>query len=473
MKFKSLLLVIMVALLPVTSWATTYYVAASSGSDSNSGISETAAWRTLGKVKSMTLKPGDVVLFKRGEVWKEAVTMEIKYSGTQTNWIVFADYGTGNLPKFDFSSNSGEGFYINNQDYIMIKNLHIYDAYMEGISVYGQSADHINGFQLIGCYIERNGVRRGSSDFGIDARYVDDLTISGTTFDGNQQSGTRIQSCRNVTISKSEAKNHVGGDDHDGFLIQNTDGLQMFDCIAHHNSESGIDLGGYEAYDEPMRNAYVYRCAVYNNGDDGIAISGCQNDDSTPFYTYNIYFFYCLSYSNGTYNLKMYMNAYNLYFYNCVFDGSGSHNVKWDTGSHDVTFRNCIVSNSGGSPVHSWTDNVYAVPNNWNADFMIWYPDVPNSTYRGTKYWASDPKFTNREIHDYTIRPESFAIDAGANLGEDFKDGLDPASTDIRSGFSLDQNANGSGWEIGAFVFPAGNSGTPTPAPPSNLRLTN
>lgn len=37
---------------------TTYYVDAAQGSDTNPGTGETAAWKTLGKVNSVTFSPG-------------------------------------------------------------------------------------------------------------------------------------------------------------------------------------------------------------------------------------------------------------------------------------------------------------------------------------------------------------------------------------------------------------------------------
>ncbi|HZP00406.1 MAG TPA: hypothetical protein VFD30_08935, partial [Terriglobia bacterium] len=46
--------------------ATTYYVDSAAGNDANSGQSSSAPWKTLAKVNSVALNPGDSVLFKRG-----------------------------------------------------------------------------------------------------------------------------------------------------------------------------------------------------------------------------------------------------------------------------------------------------------------------------------------------------------------------------------------------------------------------
>lgn len=74
----------------------TYYVHATLGSDAASGLSEDAAWKTVGKVNSMSLSPGDTVLFARGEMWRETLT--VPSSGSSGAPITFDAYGYGPLP---------------------------------------------------------------------------------------------------------------------------------------------------------------------------------------------------------------------------------------------------------------------------------------------------------------------------------------------------------------------------------------
>jgi hypothetical protein len=45
------------------SWATDYYVDPQSGSDSAPGTTPARAWRSLGKVNGIALRPGDRILF--------------------------------------------------------------------------------------------------------------------------------------------------------------------------------------------------------------------------------------------------------------------------------------------------------------------------------------------------------------------------------------------------------------------------
>jgi len=80
--------------------ATKYYISSSNGDDdpSRDGKSEATSWKTISKVNGMTFLPGDSILFKRGDVWRE--TLKIPSSGTLGNYIVFTSYGkTGAKPQ--------------------------------------------------------------------------------------------------------------------------------------------------------------------------------------------------------------------------------------------------------------------------------------------------------------------------------------------------------------------------------------
>ena len=73
-----------------------YHVDATGGNDGNDGLSPGAAWQTIGKVNGETFQPGDTVLFKRGEIWRDR--LEPPSSGVAGRKIVFGAYGTGSKP---------------------------------------------------------------------------------------------------------------------------------------------------------------------------------------------------------------------------------------------------------------------------------------------------------------------------------------------------------------------------------------
>ena len=68
-----------------------YYVDATSGNDVNDGRSPAAAWKTLAKVNGYSFSAGDIILFKRGEVWRETLTVP-------GDNLTFGAYGGGGKP---------------------------------------------------------------------------------------------------------------------------------------------------------------------------------------------------------------------------------------------------------------------------------------------------------------------------------------------------------------------------------------
>jgi hypothetical protein len=73
-----------------------YYVDATNGSDSNDGTTPDTAWKTINKVNTSTFSPGEHIVFKAGETWREALS--VPSSGESGNPITFGAYGSGNKP---------------------------------------------------------------------------------------------------------------------------------------------------------------------------------------------------------------------------------------------------------------------------------------------------------------------------------------------------------------------------------------
>ncbi len=73
----------------------TYYLDQTSGSDSADGLSVANAWKTVGKVNGETFNPGDTILFKKGETWREQLT--VPSGGVPGGSILFSTYGSGTV----------------------------------------------------------------------------------------------------------------------------------------------------------------------------------------------------------------------------------------------------------------------------------------------------------------------------------------------------------------------------------------
>lgn len=76
---------------------TQYYVSFSGGSDANNGTSTGTPFKTISKVNSLNLAAGDIVSFKKGDVW-EGSTLVVNHNGSSGNVITYNSYGTGDMP---------------------------------------------------------------------------------------------------------------------------------------------------------------------------------------------------------------------------------------------------------------------------------------------------------------------------------------------------------------------------------------
>ncbi|MFQ6099007.1 MAG: hypothetical protein ACE5O2_14855, partial [Armatimonadota bacterium] len=74
--------------------AATYYVS-NDGSDDNDGASPDRPWRTIRRVNAQQLRPGDVVLFRRGDQWREQL---VPHSGDESAHVTYGAYGAGPKP---------------------------------------------------------------------------------------------------------------------------------------------------------------------------------------------------------------------------------------------------------------------------------------------------------------------------------------------------------------------------------------
>lgn len=75
--------------------ARTFHVSATSGDDRDDGLSQKSPWRSLEKVNAAELRPGDKVLFKRGDTWRGQL---VPQSGKEGAPIAYGAYGKGVKP---------------------------------------------------------------------------------------------------------------------------------------------------------------------------------------------------------------------------------------------------------------------------------------------------------------------------------------------------------------------------------------
>jgi len=92
---RILYLFAIVALLAMSLSATEYYVK-NGGNDAASGLDDDNAWETIAKVNGESFSGDDIIYFKRGDTWREQLT--VPDSGTSGHQIKFGAYGEGADP---------------------------------------------------------------------------------------------------------------------------------------------------------------------------------------------------------------------------------------------------------------------------------------------------------------------------------------------------------------------------------------
>ena len=186
---------------PSTVLAATYYLDAVNGNDDNAGGFPESAWRTISKVNSASLLPGDRLLFQRGQTF--IGDLDASGDGSFDAPIIVSSFGTGMPPVLSGVTIRG--------DYYIVENLTV--DHKKGNS----DAVRVRGGKNT---IFRNmEIKNGTKD-GIDAADADNLLIErchihhflrGSYHHQADAHGIVVTGTQGVTIRKTEI-HHVSGD---------------------------------------------------------------------------------------------------------------------------------------------------------------------------------------------------------------------------------------------------------------------
>ena len=159
--------------------ARTYYVSVS-GADTNDGLSPTTPWRTLDRVASETLYPGDAVLFRGGDTFMG--TLKTASSGAIGAPIVFTSYGIGK-PRI-IAPGAAAALYLRSNRYLRFEDLDVTAATSSCVqlSVFGDGSTDVSfsGLRIHDC----GGAGLTASNLA-DARVV----LAGSTIANTENCG--------------------------------------------------------------------------------------------------------------------------------------------------------------------------------------------------------------------------------------------------------------------------------------------
>ena len=285
--FKIANVLIAFMLISFSSIANTYYLS-NDGDDNNDGLTEATPWKTLAKASEAAerdshggfLMPGDKLLFRRGD--KFSGQLILMRSGTQTNSIEIASYGTGELPILTGVganvglNNNGDAIEVIkmiNTSHILMHDLWITNDRQIGL---GWTGSGNSSYGILVRATKWGGVSNGLTFRNLkftDIFGVDMLDWEGKfTRDYYNAQGFRFDSDEDHDGSSSPEATEVGIDD---ILIE--------DCYFFNLGGTGISARHLGSYNNPIsddeRNLnYVIRNNKFQQlGGDGVVFASVNN----------------------------------------------------------------------------------------------------------------------------------------------------------------------------------------------------
>ena len=464
--------------LVVNAFAATYYVKPN-GNDNLDGRSDATAWKTIGKVNRYSFATGDDVYFKCGGVWTNA-SLYIDWSGNANNRVVVGAYyssGTigvsGNKPIFDgtysFPGDKNQGLIeINRRDYVTIENLRLINS--KGHLLTAAYGSNINASNLELDKAYNAGIRY----YDIDSGLVNGCIVTDTGRKRIESPGTDwpasialVVGTNNVTISENIVYDNQG------------EGIGMYKVVDNCIIEKNV------LYENVRVAIYICQAAgnvirnnlVYGQGD-GIGI----NDEKQFSYAYSknnkIYNNLVVGCFRGIYlntghpdSILKNTEVYNNTIVDCQLNFDTQDNAQNSFVKNNISWcisgdcRHAYVANTKGGI--TWDRNLWSSAPDVDAR-GVHDPAYADPKLRKTAGWRS-VKGGELTAADFALQSGSPAIDTGTALGAEFKNitecnkSIWPAQIVF-----MDQNSQGSGWEIGADIHVA----NPTALdPPTNLTI--
>ncbi|MFC1558396.1 right-handed parallel beta-helix repeat-containing protein, partial [candidate division KSB1 bacterium] len=443
--------------------AANYYISSGTGDDSNSGLSVSSPWKTIEKVNNISFSPGDSILFKRGEVWREQLS--VNSSGSSSGYITYSAYGSGNKPVIMGSDAvTGWSYYSTNNWTADITNepFNMFFVGADGDINWGfkESSrealnDHYEWYWSVGKLYIYSGsdpdttydsIEAVIRSYGIGLAYGTRSYICVSDFEMKHQKDRGIMMGRHAVtqstnwIIQNNTIHHIGervAEDGDGIAYYAMDAV-IRNNIIYETGAHGIYLISYES---PCNNNIIEHNTVYNCYHTGIDVMGYGGALDNTTIRYNILYYtddfnktdfdYVANTSNAIYLSGPYSHLTNATIHNnLVFNaiGGGIHIGK-DTYNINI-YNNTLYKSrdSWSSPIYTTTEGSVTIMNNIGMnggsasvkiinnisnkimDYNCWYQapgENSNIVYAETYYsnWDSYQNASDFDSHSINVDP--------------------------------------------------------------------
>jgi hypothetical protein len=461
----------------------TYYVDATNGNDGNNGVSTATAWKSISRVNDSYFNPGDAVLFKKGEVWQQKLT--VPSSGAPGNPVTFGAYGSGDNPlisgpginhcidivnkpyisidSIDCRYAEDEGINVESSNYFTIKNLTVSYCYSDGINIHSGS---ITGGLVDNCVTHHNGhtIPGNAQGAGIilyngaTGNVVQNCRSYGNKEDGiglagpqgqfcgtgnivqfnecydNGESGIDVKKGPNI-VRNNILRNNLGANDNEGQGIAvgwDAEQVEMTYNEIHSNTFRGISIWGVGG-----RHRIAYN-RIYNNALEGIYSDG--GSSSNIFYNqiYNNGQYGIFLASNGAKSYRIYNNTiWNNIDYQLISSAQGTdvkNNILGSLRNGDVSIA---FAGDGTTETNSNYNALVGVGNHcrWGSSYLS-FNEFKSHSSQDANSINQNPVFADEQLRDFSLQPLSPCINSGTDTGlvQDFQKNPVPQGSRVDMG---------------------------------------
>ncbi len=450
--------------------ATIYYVAVD-GNDSNTGLSESTAWKTI-KYATNKVVAGDTVYVKAGTYHDKNLTLSggdvqapITFEGYKNipgdvSNIDWWDYEVNKnldptkMPLLDGGNRAGAGTALKLASYTIVKNLQI-SNYTDGIATW--SGDHykmeniiitnigdINdsysgtgigiyygeGYNSVKNCVVYNAAAEGVMVYKNEYNLLENVKVycdDETTVHANTDYYFEIESNNNIIrdcyIERVGNLAHVGH----GFTMKG-DGYEWSGNLFESCVAKNLEGGGFVVRHRGVKNNVFRNCTAY--GATGFLI----RDGASYNNFYNCKTIDCSAairlFDTDEDDGKQYAGRFNN-FYNCLFTNSNYvidfNSYSLNSDANDNRFINCVFdggnslfnsrrTNYDNKMINCIVTNVINYKSGGSIDFDFISTDFWNNgfdTPSGVNILSVDPLFVDAANSDYNLTQNSPMIDAG------------------------------------------------------------
>lgn len=371
---------------PAVAQALIYYVDInnSNASDSNSGTSEAAPWKTLQKAAtSSSVIAGDTVLVKNGTY----TAVVIEKNGTPTARITYAAY-PGHRPLV--KANAWEGIKLNSASYINIRGFEVTNSMNNGSGIGVQNSHHIliSGNFTHDCGLNGIGIVRS------DYVTVEDNVSYRNAFTSEYQ-GSGISFYQSWDFDNARGYHNV---------IRGNRCYDNENKVGKHTDGNGI------IYDDSRQTQNIIPPPNRLNQEQ---LGGCLIENN-------------ICYNNGGRGIHVFLSSNVLVINNTVYnnqrDSSLSQAGEFSASlSRNIIFRNNITfTRPNGKCITVFTDST-STPlqfefNLLNVNETMWGSLNAPFPIDETNI-ISDPLFVNKNAGDFRLSDSSPAINRGTSKG--------------------------------------------------------